>query len=349
MLAGCATVGTSPGITVAKTTFVDAALPSAPAKGASVIDWSAAVFVHDLRASAANPDDDAQAVKAFRTGKAFLDLQCSAYIDALGSANQAASNERKQVSVIGGLATALMGLTGSEAKDIAIAATTISFAGSSMDAFAGTFLFSDAAKSISKLVGDAQSAYMTSVADNLTTLDYSAAVALLVGYERLCRPSDIRRLIDEAVTAATLVTESPGKLPTDSAIVMLLGQLAGALGQPVSEADAVVLYSWFSKSDRRNDIKTQSPLLTGLLSTPGSTDAALESKLKLPFLPLGIKDHPLALRWATAIHAVPGAAPPVPVAAGGTQAPVADRAAATKRRALIAAPTVTVGGGAGQR
>lgn len=356
-LSGCATVGTSPGTSVAKTAYQSASLPSSPPAGSSVSEWSAAVFVNDLAASAGNPDDPTKALKAFRTGKAYLDLQCSAYLDALGSANQAASNERKQVSIVGGLATALMGLTGSEAKEIAIAATTFSFAGASMDAFTNAILFSDAAKSVGKLVGDAQRAYLSSVAADLSSMDYSATVALLVGYERLCRPGEIRRLVDEAVNAATVVAESPGRLSSGSEVLLVLGQLVGALGQPVSETDAIVLYAWYSRLERRNDIKNQSALIQNLATTVGG-DTKLADKLKLPFLTLGLKDHPLMLRWSAALDAVPGAIPvppPVPAVAaasgsnGDKQAAAPTPAETTRRRALIFAPTVTVSPAGGQR
>ncbi len=190
---------------------------------------------------------------------------------------------------------------------------------------------------------------MASVASSLTTLDYSAAITLLVGYERLCRPSDIRRLIDEAVASTKLVTETPGKLALDPEIEVLLGQLTQALGQPILEADAITLYAWYSKFDRRNDIKTKSILVSKLLTIFGGSDAALEDKLKQTFLPLGIQSNPIGLRWSALVNAVPGAVLPTPVAATSGAHAVAPNAEMSKIRALISAPIVTVRVGSGER
>ena len=122
MLYGCSTYRVAPGPTIAET----------PVKGGgTAFDAAAALFAADLQISAAmNPPDDATAtaaaLKAFKSGLAMQDLQCDRYIDAVGGANQAASNERKQVGLIGGFASAIMGLTGSSAKQIAGVATSFS-------------------------------------------------------------------------------------------------------------------------------------------------------------------------------------------------------------------------------
>lgn len=199
-IAGCSTYQTSPGKPIADTAFKE---------GITVFNLAAETFAKDLQASALASDQSAPALKAFRSGRAMLDLQCDRYLDAVGSANQAASNERKQVSLIGGLASAIMGLTGSSAKEIAGVATTFSFAASSMDAFTTAYLFSDAAHSVTKIVRESQSAFLASVQGQLPGLDYPDAVALLTRYESVCRPSQIRALIDEAIAKGRVVAEAP--------------------------------------------------------------------------------------------------------------------------------------------
>lgn len=344
IVAGCATAGASPGPTIGQLTFTEQARPASPSKGMTVAEWSAVVFVHDLVASAASPEDEDLAVKAFRTGKAFLDHHCNAYMNTLGNANQAASNERKQIGIIGGLVSALMGLTGSDAKDIAIAAATLSFTASSRDAFTSTFLFSDAANSITSLVGRAQRAYLKSVEGDLAILDYSATVALLAGYERLCRPAEIRRLIDESVAEASLKVPNTTKpLASPQEVASLLEKLTKDLGRPVSEAEAITLFAWFSKPGRRAEVKSGSPFITSLLAALGDNDAALESKVQNSLLPIGVNDDPIALRWSASVNAVPGALPTLPKAAAvGAPAPAVPSAQASRMRALISAPTVNV-------
>ena len=308
-LGGCTTVSTTPEETIANVQFSSSS-SSAPSSGAKIVEYAATVFASDLYESAKASDDKAKAEKAFRSGQALLEIRCGEYLDALGSANQSAANEGRQVGLVGGLASAIMGLTGSDAKSIAISASTFSFAGSSMDAFANSFLFSDASKAITKLVHSAQSAYLTAAQDRMANINYPTAVSLLIGYEQMCRPAQIRAFIDEAVSTARIVSETPISSATEGQILDVLGKLMGALGTPVSEADAIGLYAWFSSdSTGRNNIKPKISIVNALVNSLGS-DANLESKLSPVFLPLSIKGNVLSERWSTAVAQVKATAPP---------------------------------------
>ena len=205
LLTGCATYKSLPGATIADT----------PVRGGTTaFELAVETFALDLKDSAANPGQTALAFKAFRSGRAMLDLQCDRYLDAVGSANQAASNERKQLGLIGGFASAIMGLTGSSAKEIAAVATTLSFAASSMDSFTTTYLFSDAAKSVTKIVRESQSAFLGSVQGGMGGMDYSDALTVLGRYETVCRPAQIRALIDEALSKGNVVAvNAPAPAP----------------------------------------------------------------------------------------------------------------------------------------
>ena len=138
-LVGCSTYRTLPSRPIAQTVDGD---------GNTVFDRASKTFVTALKQSAESSGETGLAIKAFQAGRVMLDLQCDLYLDAVGSANQAVSNERKQVGLIGGFASAIMGLTGSGAKQIAGVATSFSFVSSSIDAFTTAYLFSDAAKSV---------------------------------------------------------------------------------------------------------------------------------------------------------------------------------------------------------
>lgn len=352
-IAGCATVGTQPDVTIAQTQFSGANTLTTPAAGTNVLQRSVDVFVIMLTDSSANEDNKDKALQAFRSGIAMLDLRCSAYLDALGLANQRTSNERRQVDLIGGFVAAISGLTGASAKQIAATSTAFSFTGSSMDAFTNAYLFSDAANSVTKLVRESQQAYLGSIDKQLETLDYHGAVALLSGYEGLCRPGGIRTLVDEAIAAAKIVAQQPGGPSTDQAAIEVLGQLTAALSRQITEPEAVVLYAWFSMPAQRTAIATQSTFITALLAN-GVTVAQLQQKLGPIFLPLSLQGHPLAKRWANAVALVPGAAPaPVPppapapasgpeAAPGPSPAPNPISPATIKAQVMTTAPVVRV-------
>ena len=327
MLGACATTKTSPGPTISETVMGPSAAASAPIPGTTVLAQAEYVFAADLFDSARESDSSAKAARANRSGLALLDMRCNQYLEALGTANQAASNERKQVGIIGGFTSAIMGLTGSTAKAIAASATTFSFAGSTMDAFTNSFLFSDAAKSVTKLVRQAQGAYKTAAQSQTGEFDYPGAVSLLTGYEQVCRPAQIRGLIDEAVAAAKIVAEDPGALSADSAVITLLGNLTGALKKTVTESDGIALYAWLiSDSSGRSAIKTNSTFVAALF--PPETDATLEAKLSPVLAPLAIKGNPVASRWASSVALLKpvakaaAAVPAVPAAPAVLAAPV---------------------------
>jgi hypothetical protein len=317
---GCATTTTAPKATIANTAFGPASAASSPTVGTTVLAQASNVFAHSLHESALDTSNGTKAGRAFRSGRALLDLLCNEYLDALGSANQRSGNERKQLGIIGGFASAIMGLTGSSTKEVAGVASAFSFGGSSMDAFTTSFLFSDASRSVTKLVRDAQAAYLTSIQDRIQTLDYDGAVSLLVGYEQICRPGQIRALIDQAVAEAKVVTEDPGRLPGDGAVVPLLGGLMGALGRPVTEAEAIVLYAWFT-SDTKGRTEL-APSVPHSLAATSDAAAALEQKLQPVFLPLAIAGNPVAKRWAPAVALLKDKKPPSEKAAPALAAPL---------------------------
>lgn len=329
LLTGCATTTTTPDITIANTAFGPAGAASAPPNvGVTVIQRAALVFGDDLYKSAADSGNNGLALAALRSGYALLDLRCSRYLDDLGIANQGAKHERQLVDIVGGFTAAVMGLSGSSAKAVAGAATTFSFAGAGMDSFTTTFLFSDASKSITKLVRDAQHAYILAIQeDELGALDYAGAVTLLTGYEQTCRPSEIRRLIDDAVAASTVVAEMPGGQPSSNQVTILLGRLTGTLRHFVSEGDAIVLYAWFTDVPNRQAIKDQSAFIKNL----NLKDEELASLLNSEFTTLRLTGDPVAKRWAGAVAQVPGtqaAAEAQVTAEAKSKAFAAERAAA---------------------
>lgn len=340
-LSGCATRSVSPGPTIADMTVRGTG--NEPSR--TVFERSVETFALALQESAAIPDDPTMAAGAFRAGRAVLDLQCERYIDAVGSVNQSASNERKQVSLIGGFTSAIMGLTGSGAKEIAGVATTFSFAGSSMDAYTSAYLFSDAAKSVSKIVREGQGAYLTAVQGQLSSLSYADSVALLVGYEAICRPAQIRALIDEAVARGTVMAERPGgERVGESEVASILVLLRGQLGHSISEDEAVVLYAWYrASSTLRDKIAGRFEPAKSLVAQ--LTPATLDQRLTQAFLPLSLGGSAVAVRWSAPAAEIaraadpPSAAPPGIIAAPA--APPGIKAAPAAPR-ILRIPILTV-------
>lgn len=317
-LQGCSTLQTGPGKTIAETPITGAS---------SLFDKAVLTFGERLSTSADEPAESGKAAAALLAGRAMLDLQCERYLDAVGSANQASSNERKQVSLVGGFAAAIMGLTGSTARQIAGVATTFSFAGSSMDAYTTTYFFSDAAKSVTKIVRQSQSAYLTALEAEAPELNYPNVVAILTGYEALCRPSQIRALIDDSIAKTTIVAEVRSPQPGDAEVGTVLTTLSVALGQPISELEAINLYAWYKNpSSRSSGAKTELNEPIASLKKGGMTDERLASLLSRSFLSISLAGSAVPARWAPTVKQLlvtPAPAAGAATAAGSAPSPAA--------------------------
>lgn len=325
LLFGCSTIrgGAGPGKSIADTTV---------SEGKTVFDTAAETFAMDLKASAADKSSVDKGAQAFLSGRAMLNLECSRYMTAIGDAIQAATNDRQQVGLIGGFTSAIMGLTGSSAKQIAGVATTFSFAGSIMDSYTTSYLFSDAATSVGTIVSGAQSAYLSSIEQDIPKLGYADAVAMLTGYEALCRPAQIRALIDDAVAKATIVAKVKAPLPSDQEVASVLAILAAALGRPISEAEAINLYAWYTSPAERSagpKLENNDPIPTLKAGPPALSDADLQKRLVPGFLQVSLASSLIPARWAAALaklKTTPVAGPavaPTPAAALAAPAPVA--------------------------
>jgi len=315
LAAGCATSRVSPGPSIAETTL------QGGDPGRTVLTQSATSFATALTASAADPTSPQKAGAAFTTGRAMLELHCARYLDALGSGNQAGQYERQQVGLIGGLASAIMGTAGSSAREIAVVASSFSFAGSSMDAFANAYLFADASKTVTKIVREAQEAFLDAVGGQLDDLHYDEAVALLARYESLCRPAQIRALIDEAVARGKVVAERPGARLGDPEVASVLTLLRTQLARAVGEEEAILLYAWYrSPQTVRTRIEGAYEVVRTLVA---GNPAALEQRLALAFLPVSLAGSPVAARWQPAVDQVVKAVTPVVAPpAGSSGAPL---------------------------
>lgn len=204
-LCACATRAVSPGPLLADMPM--SATGTLPA--GSVAERTVALFAQALQDSAEQPADESKAATALRRGLAALDMQCQRYLDGLGSANQAASYERQATGLSGGLLSALMGITGSPATHVSSVAAGFSFTSANMDAYTNSYLFADAGKTITRLVKQSQKVFIDNTDFDPTTLDFATTVTILQGYEAVCRPAQIRALVDEAVARSDVAPQNP--------------------------------------------------------------------------------------------------------------------------------------------
>jgi len=248
-------------------------------------------------ATTASPQN-AQAL--LNAGRVLIELRCEEYLDAIGQSTQAAGNLRQQTNLVGGLSSALMGVTGSSAKEIAGVASAFSFAGASMDAYSTAYLFADAGTSIIKLVHSSQELFMNEVDKSLqgAALNHTNAVHILLGYQSICRPAKIRALVNDAISKAQVVAEIVPNNGADLEVMGVLAQLSRALGEPISESDALVLYARVLKP------------ADGSLKLASGTELnkVQIASLSNIFLPLGLKSSKVGERWRAVLN---GATPPV--------------------------------------
>lgn len=339
---GCATRQVSPGPALAEMTI--------PERSRTLQEEARDRFVTALKLALENTDSSKSAAAmdgAWRTGVAYINLQCNAYIDGVGLANQAADNERRQTSLVGGLTASLMGLNSMNARDIAGVAAAFSFAGSSMDTYTSSYLFSDAAKSITRIVRESQAAFLTSVADQggVSTLHVGEVVNLLVGYQAVCRPAHIRAMVDELVANGSVQAEFRRPAVSDGELALTLEALRTALGRSFSEEEGIQLYAWSSSPANRSGgrkLSEQEPakgLLASLtpatagLSAEAAAQAAvaeLDKRLRRAFLGLSLPGSRLQARWSPAVATLTQAEP----------APPATPASATPAVGSTVVPTV---------
>ncbi len=306
LIAGCAAPSPNSG-TIDSAKFGGTTEPSV-VKDETVLAHQEAMFAWKLQASAKAPKDHGSAQEMFIEGKVWLDLNCNKYLSELGQALQRESNNRQQVGLVGGLASTILGLSGANAAVSGGTGAAFSFSGASMDAHATAYLFSDSTTGIAKLVQGAQQAYMDYIKDDLNAYDYQQSVGALSKYGLLCSPGEIRRLINESLSAAKVVAQSPDTQAAQTELMTVLGALNQTLSTPVTEGDAIALYAWYIQPGNRSQIANGTATVSSAIAGAGGGNAdTLSSKLSPTFLKLAVKGDPLAARWASSVGSVPGA------------------------------------------
>lgn len=149
-------------------------------------------------------------------GIVVIDYRCGKYFRALGRSAQDYAYSSKQLSLTGGTAGAIEGLTGVTAKAISLTGTLFGFGAASASAYQDTYVFSPDIASVENLVKSAQQQEKTAISSQLKdgaikTRDDAAGV--LEGYEKTCEVQTIRSLVNQSINVAK-VALGPTAAPT---------------------------------------------------------------------------------------------------------------------------------------
>ena len=258
-------------------------------------------FFTELSTCRTKTSGDPCAGSLWGKGRAFLDLACSRFLDAIGNAAQDSAFLRKETTLAGGLVAGALALAEKSATTVGTSALAFTFAEASQDVWATTYLFAPGSNSVSRLVARAEAAYSSGATSivNGDKFSYEQAIELLVGYEELCRPARIRGFVDEAITKAEIQLDDTSAL-TDIEVQTLIAEVSAALKRPVTEEDVIELFVWYGGAGKPNakvaiDLKEK-----GLIDN-GRKPEEIRNDLARPFAKLMLANSPIRKRWQGAV------------------------------------------------
>lgn len=154
----------------------------------------------------ANPQSNEANLVFLTEGMALVQSNCSAYFTRLGAGAQHLGFARKETSLAGGLAAAVMGLAEASATAISVTASAFGFTTATMDNFSEAYLFAPDIRATQDLVMSALEAQRTigariidGVGKKEQNLSFTQASKFLLEMETYCQPHGIRSLVTSAV------------------------------------------------------------------------------------------------------------------------------------------------------
>lgn len=218
----------------------------------------------------------------YRSGIALVGENCSELFTYLGKARQNLTAGQRAVGIAGGLATAVMTVTGAAAKPIGLVGTSIAALLAGSEIYGEAYLFSPEVASVQKIVTEAQRAFLiesdrlvTGWPANQTEL-FSRAHGLVRDYQQLCEVHSIRHLVNEAVANGRLTASAP--LQDDFALrvdVQLRRSIARRLGLPAGRlTDNVLAGIYWKLTDSPtpvDDAELASKFLNGVTNSRGKS------------------------------------------------------------------------------
>ena len=142
------------------------------------------------------------------TGVTYSKLLCSSYFDRLDFSHAHRNFAQKELGLLGGLSSALMGLAGASSGAIAATGSTFGFGGASFDAYNEAFLFGVDIKKLQLLVKERQSQKESDIFGKLNAEGkvYPESIDTLAQAQRAlddyvfhCTQSGIMELVNDSV------------------------------------------------------------------------------------------------------------------------------------------------------
>jgi hypothetical protein len=162
-----------------------------------------------------NPSDAGKNAEFLTEGIALVQASCSSYFTRLGNDGQHLGFAKKETSLAGSLAAALMGMYDASAKAISATAAGFGFATATMDNFSDTYLFSPDIRAVQDLVMsalDVQRTYGSQIVKDVRdgkSLTYTQVTQFLLEMESYCQPHGVRALVTKAVGTQKAVADTP--------------------------------------------------------------------------------------------------------------------------------------------
>ncbi|WP_147459037.1 hypothetical protein [Pseudomonas sp. AOB-7] len=173
---------------------------------------SAQIWVNAYRSVKAMNEGDAgyngAVYKYVDTGVTYSKLLCSSYFDRLDFSHAHRNFAQKELGLLGGLSSALMGLAGASSGAIAATGSTFGFGGASFDAYNEAFLFGVDIRKLQLLVKERQSQKESDIFGRLNAVGktYPESIDTLAQAQRAlddyvfhCTQSGIMELVNDSV------------------------------------------------------------------------------------------------------------------------------------------------------
>ncbi|MCF6292897.1 MAG: hypothetical protein L3J04_05825 [Robiginitomaculum sp.] len=219
------------------------------------------------------------AQKMTKSGFRLMDSVCSSYFRRLGNQDQDLDFYSRTINDMSGVTSAILGVTGVNAKSLAITNTLFAGANAGLESFDAIYHFSPDLQAVENMVSRAGEAYEGQLFTDSAPKDFYDAVKAVENYQRICQTSNIRALVNQAIeksklTAASRTTRN--LLIRNNVTNTQIGLLSEDIEiTSISQATLV----WLTAGVTGKILKEDLPKLYSLLEVAGITDA--ESKFEL--------------------------------------------------------------------
>jgi len=213
------------------------------------------------------------AQKMYDDGIILSDAVCRGYFRRLGNQNQDLDYYAELTNNLGGFSAAILGITESSSSAIAITAASFASIVAGFESFDEAYHFNPDLQSVEDMIFRAKTAFR---AEYNTVSTFKAAVEGVDAYQSICQTSNIRKLVNEAVSKAEL-TAAPRTARSTQIPITISNQMSANLteivGAParISRTAIEWLISAANGSVRTDEDKAK---FDSLLATEGISSAS---------------------------------------------------------------------------